>query len=382
MSSSILYALCRSYRPPDKAFSSTYVPLLNIPRADIKLRPEFDAVLRHCQVRSESLTTLDDLPSFEALPPERTRWILVDHNKLEGELGKVYGKRVQGCIDHHEDENAVPPETTPEPRVVTKCGSCTSLIVDHLLEDVCRNQEHGLVLTEVIKLAMASILIDTTNLQDKHKTQPVDTNAVEFLDVELKKIVGSWDREAFFKEINDAKKNIESLPLQGIFRKDYKQWTENGIKLGTSSVVKPLSFLAQKCEAEGQETSKQNQTWQSMSESFMKAQELRLWTILTGYSPENDELCRELVLQWADEEAGKVVELFEKECCHALKLEKANVEGIGDGNSDNARGRKVWRQGNLKASRKQVAPLIRAAMRGLSSGSDEIQRMANDVEEM
>jgi hypothetical protein len=88
MSCSLLYAYIRSLSPPKNAFTPLYVPITNIPAADIQLRPEFLAVFKHANIESGHLITLDDLPALSEietqLAPENTKWILVDHNALLG----------------------------------------------------------------------------------------------------------------------------------------------------------------------------------------------------------------------------------------------------------------------------------------------------------
>ena len=114
--------------PPKNAFSPVYVPITNIPAADIQLRPEYLAVFKHANIESKHLITLDDLPALSdiesKLAPENTKWILVDHNALQGQLGKMYAERVAGVIDHHDDEKKVPEDTGEEPRIIEKSGSC------------------------------------------------------------------------------------------------------------------------------------------------------------------------------------------------------------------------------------------------------------------
>lgn len=118
---------------PRDAFTQIYIPLLNIPGSDISLRPEFTKLFHHANISPSHLVTLDDLPPASdlevKLPPANTRWILVDHNSLQGNLGAIYASRVHGVIDHHEEENAVRKDTEPEPRIVEKSGSCSSLII-------------------------------------------------------------------------------------------------------------------------------------------------------------------------------------------------------------------------------------------------------------
>lgn len=383
MSSAILYSFYRSLRPPVKGSTQWCTPIMNIPEEDLRLRPEFTELFKHCDTWIESLATLNNLPSTLLIEPEATKWILVDHNKLEGELGKVYGHRVKGCIDHHEDENAIPGDGSTDPHIIDKCGSCTSLVVHHLFQSLWENGPgpDGDI-SGFLKIALASILVDTTNLKNKDKTRPVDISAVEFLESKLKPLDESWDRDAFFKDISDAKNDIERLPLKGILRKDYKQWTEEGMKLGTSSVVKPLSFLVEKCREEAGISVQESYAWATMSESFMKAQEMAVWAILTTYSTEDGDFRRELMVQWVNEVAGEAVELFEKECTEVLKLEKININDVKHGEFAEPEwrvGRRAWQQGNVAASRKQVAPLFRAAMKGTKSGPKKIQKI---VEEM
>ena len=305
----------------------------------------------------------------EELPPDHTRWILVDHNKLEGDLGEVYGRRVHGVIDHHEEENAVPEITDPEPRVVEKCGSCTSLVVHHFLSKSRRSEVLELDPTPA-KLALASILIDTKNLSDKSKVRLVDISAAEYLESQILTSDATWDRNTFFTELDTAKKDIESLPLQGILRKDYKQWTEAGMALGMSTVVKPLSFLRGKARHETSHSGSENEenaAWNSVAVTFMQERNLNIWAVMTafttdtGASQDGGEFARELCIQWARGGVEKrAVRRFEEIARVELRLEGGEWEEFerGDGG-----GRVVWRQGNVGKSRKQVGPLLRRAMR-------------------
>lgn len=114
----------------------TWIPVLNIPAADIQLRPEFMKVFEISglseDVIENHLVTLDDfIPPvsksvIEWLSPEKTKWILVDQNTFGGKLGLYYQHRVFGVIDHHEDEQVVSQMALP--RIIRKSGSCSSLV--------------------------------------------------------------------------------------------------------------------------------------------------------------------------------------------------------------------------------------------------------------
>ncbi|TVY39895.1 Exopolyphosphatase [Lachnellula subtilissima] len=140
ITSAVLFAYLRTYAPTSRTF---YIPLSNIPRADLSLRPELIPVLRRANLKPSDLLTLSDLPPRSSPELKDARWVLVDHNALQGELGKAYGRNVVGCVDHHDEEHKVPVSESngdmDEPRIVEKSGSCVSLVVRY-----CRSAWDGL----------------------------------------------------------------------------------------------------------------------------------------------------------------------------------------------------------------------------------------------
>ncbi|KAI4117133.1 MAG: hypothetical protein LQ338_007607 [Usnochroma carphineum] len=394
LTSSVLYAYIGSLAPPRDAFAPLYIPLLNIPAADISLRPEFDALFRHANIEASHLTTLDDLHAAD-LKPEKTRWILVDHNKLQGALGEKFGSCVCGVIDHHEDEGAVTQDTAPEPRVIEKCGSCTSLVLrtlrslwdastdisslssgaahaqgDSVIDDASVTRTWD---AQIAKMALASILIDTVNLTAKSKVEKADRDAVEYLEAKIKlspKDAAHWDRNGFYEEINAAKRNINGLSFNNILRKDYKQWTENGLILGISSVVKPLDFLVKKVIQDA--SAEDNETrFVTAIGDFMAARDLTIFAIMTTSTSEAGEFQRELYVQ-ALSAGHAAASTFAEEAVKELRLEDYSVqalEGKPGAMQPSSEGpwRKMWMQRDVGKSRKQVAPLLRRAM-GAESG--------------
>ncbi len=368
MTCSILFAWLRSQLPPSNSFTPLYIPLLNIPSADIHLRPEFLEVFDATAIDASQIPTLDDLgPSDEwskTLNPDLTRWILVDHNKLEGKLGEVYGKRVHGVIDHHEEEDSVPQNTDPEPRVVEKSGSCTSLIVRELKPTwiKLRGQEYSEAFAtydaEAAKLALASILVDTKNLTAEQKVQDVDRESVEYLQSIIHAVDTNFERKVYFNAVNQAKKAIEDLALEGIFRKDYKEWTEGAFKLGMSSCVKPLDFLSRKAS---KEESQGGVSWNETSKKFIDGLELDLWVVMTASVRNGERFERELLARWSRKDGQEMVEKWARATAKELQLEDKKVGGLESGQS------RIWRQGNTAWSRKQVGPSLRKAIRGYQS---------------
>ncbi|KAK6004388.1 hypothetical protein QM012_008250 [Aureobasidium pullulans] len=384
ITSSIVYAYLKSITHSTKSPAILHIPLLNIPKVDINLRPELLALLPHANIQQDHLITLDDLPDLanikETLVPESTRWILVDHNALQGKLGAIYADRVVGVIDHHADEGKVPKDTGDEPRIIETSGSCTSLIVNHCREawdslsagtsstgaaqaqgDTLMEDEAVISLwdAQVAQLALASVVIDTMNLEDEHKTTQHDKNAVKYLEAKINqcaKIGAQFDRSAFFNKINDAKKDLNSLTLEEILRKDYKQWTENGLKLGTSAVVQPISFLKSKINDDEKDTS--STALLHAAKKFAQERDLCIFSIMTAYEAEDGSFAREVAVLAVDERGFAACKKFADSPSQKLQLDKEDADESGE------HWFHIWKQGNLSASRKQVAPLLREAMSG------------------
>ena len=379
MTSSILYALVRSQAPPANAFTPLYVPLLNVPAADVALRPEFLLTFQRTQLQPSDLITLDDLPAFDRLqadlPAENTRWILVDHNRLEGALGEVYGNCVHGVVDHHEEEHVVPQDTAPEPRVIETCGSCTSLVLRTLLGTPAEAPGSGGVAVsytsaqaealsgDAANLALASILVDTHNLENQDKVRPTDVAVAGFLAAKAQEADSNWRQDKYFKEVQKAKRSIDDLPLQGILRKDYKQFRDAGVDLGMSTVVKPLDFLVEK--AKDEEQGKRKESWNKAAAEFVSKRKLGIWAILTTFSTkegDQKQSARQICLQYKDEEPeSSAVRRFERDAVEGLRLEQIDIKGLSEDAPDGYR-RKIWQQGDTSKSRKQIAPLLRAAI--------------------
>ena len=374
--------------PPKNAFTPLYIPVTNMPDSGIRMRPEFQAVFKYANIEATHLITLDDLPALSEiqakLKPENTKWILVDHNALQGQLGKIYSSRVQGVIDHHEDEGKVPKDTGEEPRIIEKSGSCTSLITNYvrptwemlsgsaLSSGAAHAQGDAMVDDDAVvkrwdasvaQLGLASILIDTSNLEDRNKTTDHDRQAVEYLEAKIMlcpQLATSFDRTKFYEAVDAAKKDIGPLKLQDILQKDYKEWEQdNGQKLGISSVVKPIEFLQNKAgEEAGSESDK---AFLDSITSFVEKRKLDLYSIMTTSTSASGDFQRELLLWAFNEKAVSWAESFEEKSRDELGLEEWDGSQDVASGEDNGQWRRVWWQRQVQHSRKRVAPLLRQA---------------------
>lgn len=345
-----------------------------------------------------------------------------DGHGIEGisNVNKDIAIRVEGCVDHHVDESFVPQSSSLPPwdtRVIqTGVGSCTSLIVRDLRSrglwtdhpapqaDVDRPSEDrnipeeelaSIYESQVAKLALAAILIDTANMTAKDKVSDVDNAAVDFLESKIQQGTqaqkahgqdGRWDRDQFYEEILHAKQtSLDNLTVQEALGRDFKEWTETklhdnqnkDVKLGICSVFRPMSWLVAKAadstDAMPRQTDGTHRTEPLFEElqKFAADRGLDVVAIMTAFSSSNPEkpFQRELLVWALDEKCVDGMRRFEGEATAQLGLESwTKVE------SNPAKGpetvyetprngwRRVWNQTVVSQSRKQVAPLLRNAI--------------------
>jgi exopolyphosphatase len=325
-----------------------------------------EKLLNHTSISCSHLITLDDLSTpgislEKVLVPERTRWILVDHNYMTGALGSIYRDSVVGVVDHHDDEHKVPRDCGQEPRIIEKSGSCASLVSNHLSQSwnslpLPQDEATGKP-TEcdafVAKMAMASILIDTTNMTVSSKVTPHDTEAMTYLAAK----VPGFKQDEFFEEISRAKEDIDKMSLVDILRKDYKEFEGVGLKLGIAGVIKPMIFLVDKAEDEkagGDATD----AFCKVLDEFAKQRSLDVVAVMTTYTPTTGDFSRELLVWGLNEAAREAVGRFERASSQELGLQEIRDKRLNFVDEDV----KVWRQEAVQHSRKQVAPLLRKAL--------------------
>lgn len=363
--SAIALAYLRTRTPPNP---TVHIPLANLYRPDLALRPEFGAVLRRAGVHLDDVLTLTELEQAD-FKPEDSRWVLVDHNALKGQLQDKYGARVVGCVDHHVDEGAVPRLTEAEPRVIEKCGSCASLVVAYGKETWAtlagtqdgKEKLNGSGLedwdAQLAFLVLGPILVDTTALTSKDKTRPVDVQAVEFAEALIRRAGVEYDREAYLRELSALKEDLSSLSLRDIFRKDYKEWRDGGLTLGMSSVVQGIEYLIEKAGGEDGLLSELRK--------WGEDEKLDIACVMTTLHQDGVFAREELV--WAsNEKAVRAAKAFAD-----ANKEKLGLETWGGGKLDDTSGsmewRACWRQMGTQYSRKQVSPLLREAIRGAAN---------------
>jgi len=220
---------------------------------------------------------------------------------------------------------------------------------------------------QVAEIALASILIDTNNLRSKDKTTDHDVKAVEYITTKIMSSPQSskiFDRAVFFEQISKAKRDIDSLSLNDILRKDYKEWTEGSIKLGISSVVKATEFLIQKANTEdnGSE-SKDAGPFLDVVKRFCQKRGLDVFSVMTTSTSAEGKFQRELFVWALKADSVAATKRFEKQAGSELSLKSWTSSAKGLESEGKDEWRKIWQQHEVQHSRKRVAPLLREALK-------------------
>ncbi|KAE8447690.1 hypothetical protein EG329_010496 [Mollisiaceae sp. DMI_Dod_QoI] len=277
---------------------------------------------------------------------------------MVGDLSKIYGNQLVGCIDHHDEENKVPKDCGEEPRIVKKCGSCTSLVVQYCKEawdslaSESTQKEGTKWNAELARLALAPVLIDTSNLKNESKTTPTDVETVRYLEHWITTEEDNhFNAEDYFKEISAAEKDVDSMSLVDLLRKDYKQWNDGDVALGICSVVKNMKFLVDKAG--------DDEKLREALRDFAKERNLSVCSVMTR-TLTNDVFTRELLVWGMDQKGVESVKKFAGDAQPSLDLKTWRDGSLDLEDSDQLC--LCWSQGKSQDGRKQIAPLLRSAI--------------------
>jgi len=358
------------------------VPLIRTPRSDLYLRAENLYALELAKLKPDQ----SDLLCFDDIPPESYKtltsssFVLLDHNRIHPEFlqGGVPPK-VVGIIDHHEDEGS---HIDVVPRVVkVPVGSCASLVALHFQPNWEKAPESPP--PELASLLLLSIFIDTQGLKPGGKAEQIDRDAANFLfprstfasmATNTLAYGDSKEIKSIINTLQERKGYISHLSSRDLLRRDYKEYTfesksQNPKRVTVGIATVPLN------PKDWREKDPSPRFWESM-DSWMDERKLDMlgvlctftgrksgkhkrsgmWLVRNRHSTLKDHL-------WKGMEADEELKL------HRTKLDK---KGFSKGLELNEDGdiktrhsvARVWKQGNPKATRKTVAPLVKALIEG------------------
>ncbi|KAF9653690.1 DHH phosphoesterase [Thelephora ganbajun] len=376
---------------------SNTVPLIQTPHPDLQLRAENLYALSMSGFGDVSndpekvgVLCLDDLPKSSPFPSHK--FSLVDHNRLGSHFTKDNPNAiVVSVVDHHEDEQLY--KDTADPRIITvPTGSCASLVAD-LIHSQCP-AEIALI-PELATLLICSIVIDTNGLKPGGKAEDPDRQAMAFLlphstfspafPISLVDIGPGTDfndipiLKDLTRDLKIKKEDVSRLGTRDLLRRDYKEYTltpswakDSQIQVGLASV--PVGF---------ESWIPRDKDFYGALEGWIKERQLAALAILTSFSDEKESKKkskkesgkkskgkhkRQLLVVVADDKdlASRLFPGLEQSS--QLQLEERSFEKFGakkvTGSFGGVLQAKVYKQGNMNATRKVVAPVIKDVVEG------------------
>lgn len=353
------------------------IPLVQITREDFVLRAEnlYALSLAGISDPPSQLLSLSDIASFPTPFPSK-KFALVDHNRIADRFMQDNpSAEITAVVDHHADEGLYP---TAKPRIVAPAGSCSSHIAA-----LCPQT----IPAELATLLFCAILIDTDGLKPGGKALDLDRHSAIFLATKstyaekipsISTMGGKpppdflYDQEAvkaLTSNLVSKKEDVSQLNAHDLIRRDYKEYTfaptwaretpSPSIKAGLSTVPVQLKIWGSDGKLE------------EAAVAWMQSRGLSVLGILTSYHKKPKRLGKAkgkheretawIVLDrgvdtaelstrlWTGLEANKEISVKKRK---KFDLEKGGRLPKG------ARAR-VYKQGNAKANRKTIAPLLK-----------------------
>lgn len=350
-------------RQTDAYLHKAYLPLVSVPKEEYPLRKEVETLLNFAGVKMSDILSLHDL----TLPPTLLHPIditLVDHNTptpLFSSKLLYYPHEVVQIFDHHKDLGGFG-HLPAYRRVIafdstlnkaTAASTCTLIFEAFSACKIVLSHDVALLLCGVI-------LLDSLNLDPKAcKATDRDHIAVNSLNQLLS--AGYLLNYTFstplslFSTLNEIKTDRSywlSLSTQNILKYDYKLFTasqgDHTVRIGMSSVMLPVADLLTR---EG---------CMDIMSVFMRTHQLYVLVLMTIYSvgaatDAKSELVREIALLGSD--SSRVQSLYAH--LHAYSGGDLHLTSLAHiPGSDKELVVMAARQGNIKASRKQIAPIV------------------------
>ncbi|KAK1738139.1 inorganic pyrophosphatase/exopolyphosphatase [Skeletonema marinoi] len=372
--------------PPDN--NTVQVPIVSIPRAEMELRRDAALLLDMVGINVQKLLYIDDdivvtkhlLPSSADDSSDTlldSTITLVDHNRLRPMFSHL-NSLVTEIVDHHKDESHHEKVVADSGKRIiafenghaTVASTCT-LVAERLFQSM--TDDSSIKIDGALGLSLLGvILLDSINMKpEAKKGTPRDEEAIQQLlqrtdwsscadtvpslmdQAALDSIFPGGrcnmpDRNALFDALIGAKSDPKfwlEMSAVNCLRIDYKKFIVNDrSSIGLSSVIITMDDLLAK------------DGFIDSMKAFIASEDVNLFGVL-GVTFFDDKPKRELLLAG---DVDSVVDSFAQfllEHPDAADLEMVEREDCMNFSQDGMKIR-VFRQGNPKGSRKQIAPLL------------------------
>ena len=363
---SIISSLCMAYLKSQSkttttiSINSIYVPVVSVNRQELVLRRETELLLKEVDLELSDLICLDEF-NADGLKMIRDV-ILLDHNNLSNKVVKQIPTTatVIEIYDHHQDAQLYPDISFPKRNIafdnvkkIATVGSTCTLVFEQFFS----SPSSKLLLDDTIStLLLGVIALDTSNGDlIVGKASERDINAMTTL-----QILAEKNQDALYIKLRDAKMDIvfwKALTVEECLLLDFKKQPIptfcHGPELGVSSVLLPLEDFFSK------------PFFVQQISQYMKEQELDMLGVMTFIL--TPKYTRQLMIVTRNSQR---LQQFQTYCAAAqcpdnivATLQLTNLEpeiplSIIQAMQDCGLSIFAYQQGNVKASRKQVLPIL------------------------
>lgn len=363
MISTLCYSHFKSHTSSDGIL---HIPVSCVARSDLRLRRDVDLLLTRVGVNISELICIDDFSIEDFCKTVSTKVILMDQNGLPSKLESLSDSVIE-ILDHHHDRNlhnnvksSMRNIAFDDVRGKPLVGSTCTLVYEEYEKIGIESMND-----EIAILLLTVICLDTINMNEvaaigtQRDRQAIETLASRFTED---------TRDILYNMMKTAKVDINfwtNLTINETLRLDYKylQTSDRSIGIGTSACLMPLRLLVQKEDFKSH----------MISQFENKSNNCLLYAILTfvvndveaqGNSPSlRDAQVRELCLVCRSNASTNNGEMMQK-LVDSLLYENANryqlepIESIYIPYESYLPDLCVvaFRQHNLKATRKKIAP--------------------------
>ena len=343
-------------------YNALKTPIVSIPRQDLPLRRETVLLLELAGVNTSKLRYIDDKGVLDGV----REITLVDHNRLTLASSTLPDNvNVVEILDHHFDEQEHSHVQGDLRNVAFQdnhalvASTCT-LIAERLFASDAAKPPYdfslsisllGVILLDTVNMkpeagkgtARDQSAIDTLVQETDWSTLATSSNEHDLLDTDS----GMIDTDKLFHLLSESKFSVDfwkSLSVKDTLRLDYKRFqVVNENAFGASSILLNLDLFLAKDNLIGDIL------------SFMAQVNIPLLAVLSSQF-QNNEPRRQLLLCGTDAKLVEQMAMYLLTSHEASMMESEQVPlGI---TADESLAMKRFRQGNPKASRKQVAPIL------------------------
>ncbi|XP_071582959.1 exopolyphosphatase PRUNE1 isoform X3 [Heliangelus exortis] len=221
----LAYFLAKTSSAP----ATTFVPVLNIPRAELPLRTETVFLLGEQGIPPTSLICRDEIDLGGLHGAGLLSLTLVDHHVLTG-TDAALEEAVVEVLDHRPLDRDRAPRC---PMTVAPVGSCATLVTERIAQG-----PPGVLDRVTAALLHGTILLDCINLSPAAgKATPRDVACVSLLEERFPDLPA---RDKVFEALQAAKFDVSGLTTEQMLRKDLKVLPGEDLLLAISGIYVDL----------------------------------------------------------------------------------------------------------------------------------------------